>query len=442
MNKVYIGALAVTIGVGMAGCSGTRTGAGALPPSTNTAASGAIDTRPATLRRATISSGAIKYDIAINRRITTWNGPVANPRTVSVSDSGKTTVTLAFDKTTGAYVERTDSRMLSGSKAAFDLHGHFVKSGDTDSQYFDYETYSGTDMLFGRSTFSGTDTWPSRELGVVYPLRPGSSWSSLAEDRFATDTIDYSHNSQGRRIASENLGEGDQQADGFYVGHDRWRHYASGGLEYAENFDVSGPAALSYTLRMPRFAPENWAFAQPSGQRIAVDISSSGRSAFPKGVKHVPDWYSGNGQLPTALNADELSVGSSKVHAPMGCHLNRLVNVVTERFWMLDPVAGSYATSVDRYYGWPKAGGFPACVTEEYTNTLYANGIWYVGWHNGKPYYKERGTMLEAALSPSGVMPNVPTGPASFLGAPLAAREHLLQAQSRAIGSDLAASGQ
>lgn len=433
MKKIQPAALAVVVSLALTACSGARmSNGGPLPQTPGFDRSGAADAGSMTTSPA-ISNGTLSYTTVTSTTITTHNGPEAPPRTRSLSDRGTTFLKLTVDKSTGNYDEISDTRMDSGSKQHFDLTGLFVKSGATVRQYFSSLTYSGVDTLIGHSTFSGTDHFPNRELGVVFPLRAGAHWSSAAEDRFTTEDANIGRRG---RVVAENIGKGLLQANGFYTARDTWRN-ERGAREYGERFDVTGPTALSYSLSLPNYAPEIWAFGRPAHSSIDVAITSSGRTAFPKGVRRVPDWYPGGSGLPSSLVMDDLHVGTSNVRAPAACHLAGMVPVVTERYSMLDPVAGVYATSIDRYFGWSKRGDFPACLTETDRTRMYANGIWYVSWHNGEPYYDETDTLVEAMNSknPSLAPAVTAIGGAALLGAPMGARMHVTYARLTALAA-------
>ena len=431
MSKTFVGRLAsAAVCVSITACSGLHsTGAGAVPSVSSQSVSTGSDLSASA---STPGSGQARYSVTSHVDISTRSGPNAHPQTLQSSDSGHITIGMTVDGN-GRFTLTTDQKMISGSSLKFTLHGIFVNSGNTSKQYFLDDQYSGADTTFGTSAYSGTDNFPNRELGVIFPLRAGNSWSSLGDDTFTTENVD-SRVQNGKVESDRNTGRFTQRADGFYTGRDTWENPSSQ-VQYAERFDASSPSALSYTLTMPGYSPENWSFSQPASKTITVDVSGSGRSAYPKGTSNVPDWYPGGGALPGTLATDTLRVGNVTVTPPAACGMTRKTNVVEERFSLLDPVGGSTYQGVNRYYGWPARGNFPACVTLEYTTKLVANGIWYVSWKNGEPYYTEHGTSIQV-LEPgtTAAVPGMAAGSGSFVGTPAVAASHMVQGKLRAYG--------
>ena len=441
MRQVLVGTLiSAALAIGVAACSGSQlTGSGVVPPAGSTmgapagatAGTDALGMSPSGQPTRTATYAVTK---TIDTKI--WNSPTGSPRESAKSDTGTATVQMAITSGTGKYTLKTHTIMSSGSKEAFLLRGDFVKTGNDRNQYFRSDEYRGTDTLSGKgSTFSGTDEWPMGELGVVFPLKAGRMWSSTGADNYAIDNVDITGTQDGKTVGNEDQGKFRQQANGFYIGEHTWTDTSTGNIEYGERFNVSSNTELDYTFLNPGYGPEIWKFSPPTSHFIEVNVSAQGKPSFPEGIKDVPDWYPGN-HMPANLVEDNLTVLPNLVQAPAECRLDRKVQAVREDWMILDPVSGALSKGNNMYYSW--SGAFAGCIVEEYVHDLIANGIWYVGWANGSPYYEERGktTELLTSLEPGAAAPDLTAAP-GWLGAPTSVRERVALQRLAAIRQTL-----
>ncbi|MBV8489179.1 MAG: hypothetical protein JO199_01525 [Candidatus Eremiobacteraeota bacterium] len=423
-KATFVALLTAALAFGVAACSATHSPV--LPNAVQAPAAAGVD--HAALRGDATTRTRAVYAIAQSDVIETWSGPTAQPKAVRTHDDGAVDVTMLRSGTD--FTMRTVTKMNSGSNEDFVMRGQFVASGRTSSEYFYNDGYQGFDASTRLgSSYSGKDRWPNGEVGVVFPLKGGSTWSSAAADNYSIDNIDYTGVKNGTKVGMQNTGEFAQQASGFYTGRDSWVNTSNGQQQFTERFDVASPTLLRYDLLLPGYSPEGWQFSQPQNQRIAVTVASTGKAAYPQGTKDVPDWYPGGRQLPANLLVDNLTVLKEQVTPPAGCKLSGTVQVVVENWHLLDPVAGSLSTGSNDYYGWDGAGTFPRCVVERTVHRLYANGLWYVDWLNGKPYYQETENLTEVMQPATGASPAMAGSPSIV---PVAVR-------AQAIRSHLAA---
>ncbi len=429
MRQVLPGALAVAaLALGAAACSNsTPAGSPVVPvPAQAVRAPGAI--------AAAGTGQSVSYALTQRSQIETWAGPSAKPVSSSASDTGTETDTMTPGGS-GTFTLLTKTAMNSGSQVRFTLNGQTVANGGTSSEYFYADSYAGTDVQSGAgATYSGKDRWPDGELGVVFPLTAGSSWDSVGLDNSSIDTLQYATAKDGKRTGAREKGDFSQQPTGFYTGHDAWSVTPGAHREYAERFDASSRSSLAYELTMPGYSPERWSFGQPASGRIPVSVTGHGNAPFPQGTKDVPVWYPG-GRLPANLIADRLTVMRGSVAPPAACKLSGKVPAVRETWSVLDPVAGGRSSGVNTYYGWSGSQPFPACVVESSTSELVANGIWYVDWLTGKPYYRESDTLLEVRTggAAQAVRPGAGAPARAWFGLPLEARQHALAAHLAAV---------
>jgi hypothetical protein len=357
--------------IGIAACSGrSSTGSGALPtvgqaPLQNAPPPRSTPTPPVT------APVAIPYPYTNNWTTKTWTGPTAKPVSTKGSDTGVITVKFAINRKTGIYDVLETIKSKLGYVEDLDSAIGFLPHAGGIAQIILSDDYTYVDGPFSET---GMDTYAHGENSFDFPLTTGRRWSAAAGH------TSYSNEYQsGKGAFAENTAY-TEAADGTYVGQSSFSSLGHSKIQdnYASTTRVSIEKPSIYTLseRAAGYNKLTQIFELPA--QGSIDVRSEGHAPLPvkPGTVDVPDWYPGDGSLPSTLYSDRFDVvGPANMPSSCGDRAGGASTEVIERFANLDPVQGFYDTYEAWYYLAQLAQGqyWFACIVEKYTNRTYAN---------------------------------------------------------------------
>jgi hypothetical protein len=370
MTRQTLGALvAVGLLAAVAACSGSQTtGTGAVPgfaPPPGRFAPQASPTPPVS------APVKIPYPYTNTWTTTTLAGPTAKPVSTKGRDDGTTTVKFALDRKTGTYDVLEIIKSRTGYTEVLNSAIGFLDHDGGIAQIILSDNYSYIDGPFVET---GMDTYPSGENSFDFPLLSGRRWSAAA----AHSSYVNQHES-GSNAFSENTSY-TEAADGTYKSQTSFSEL--NGQKNQDNYASTTSVALKdasvYTLseRAAGYNKLTQTFELPAAQHIAVVSSGKKPLPFKPGKVEVPDWYPGDGPLPSTLYSDDYRVvGAAMAPATCGKWAGKSSTEVVEQFANLDPVQGFYDTYRAEYYLNKLAHGqyWFSCIIEKYINDTYAN---------------------------------------------------------------------
>jgi hypothetical protein len=346
----------------------------------------------------------------------TWSGPSSKPSRSKGSDSGVTTVKFALDKKSGIYDVLETIKSKLGYEEDLDSAIGFLPHHGGIAQIILSDDLTYVDGPFSET---GMDTYPRGENSFDFPLTTGNRWSGAA-----AHTSYVNEYQTGKDAFAENTAY-TEAADGTYQGQTSFSYLRGPKIQdnYASTTKVSIEEQSVYTLseRAAGYNKLTQIFELPAAGDI--DVRSEGREPLPfkRGTAKVPDWYPGNGSLPSTLYSDRFNViGPAKMPAECGNRSGEPSVEVSEKFANLDPVQGFYNTYDASYFlaRLAKRQYWFGCIVEQYTNDTYANGWVMSGGEWGKLTSEQVGKEILIAskvkLQSRGVSPGVVSIPLTF----------------------------
>ncbi|HTU81132.1 MAG TPA: hypothetical protein VMF61_03325 [Candidatus Acidoferrales bacterium] len=368
-----------TFVVGMAACSGVGappTSPGAMSNARVDAGSALGETSSGLLLRAPGPYNGVKppfkagetvtYAWTRSSTVTKWLGPTASPSTGPAATASATiTDTYSVDTKTGVYTDVVDQKSSDGATSTQTMLFGFVKSGALIKQVGYYTNLVDT-LGGGTGSYDSLTTYPVGATTFVFPPKTGSKWSGTADS-----IVSYSEAETGEYTENASSTNG---ADGSYTGQDQYSSAASGG-GFAEQDTFNFAAPAKYVLSVPSYMvnPETWTFGAVKNKNVPVTTSGTAPLPYPTGTTQVPDWYPGGGALPKPSAVDNYEVtGSKKMPSMCGALSGKTATGVTETFWNLDPIFGSYNKGTLDYY--LDGTSTTECIVYVTQQWMYANG--------------------------------------------------------------------